>query len=255
MPPKNKFVVYITMYKGNKLPKWYIGSTNLEQIHSGYLGSVKSIRYKNIWEYELKHNKHLFKNRILSFHKTREGALEEEFRVQKMHDVVKNDKYINMSLANKNGFFGKTMTKEEKLHMVSKRLKTGNGDYHGGKNPFADKEIQKQIRETMEKSGKWTVIKSSKYLCKNIEELSELINVPKRHIRLFMKRNKLKIIEDDVIENIIMLMDLEPKDKSWMYRNEISKNGLFYSLYYKLDIPFGFELNKLHPRATNKGGK
>lgn len=37
-----KYVVYLTMYKGTKLPKWYIGSTNINKINKGYHGSVAS---------------------------------------------------------------------------------------------------------------------------------------------------------------------------------------------------------------------
>ena len=37
-----KFVVYITLYTGQKLPKWYIGSTNEARIKQGYNGSVTS---------------------------------------------------------------------------------------------------------------------------------------------------------------------------------------------------------------------
>lgn len=35
-----KFVVYKTIYSGDKLPKYYIGSTSYEKILSGYLGST-----------------------------------------------------------------------------------------------------------------------------------------------------------------------------------------------------------------------
>jgi len=45
---KKHFVVYLTMYKGNKLPPWYIGSTNVDIINNGYNGSVKSKKYK-LW--------------------------------------------------------------------------------------------------------------------------------------------------------------------------------------------------------------
>lgn len=107
--PPRKFVVYLTMYTGTKLPKWYIGSSYEEKVLSGYNGTVLSTEYKEIYKLEQKENKHLFKTRILSYHETRECALDEELRLQKKHLVIKNSKYINMSYAKKNGYFGKSM--------------------------------------------------------------------------------------------------------------------------------------------------
>lgn len=34
-----KFVVYLTMYSGNLLPKWYIGSSYEEKVLNGYNGT------------------------------------------------------------------------------------------------------------------------------------------------------------------------------------------------------------------------
>lgn len=100
------FVVYLTMYKGDKLPRWYIGSSSEDKILDGYNGSVCSKKYKDVYLAEQRINKHLFKTRILSFHEDRKEALAEELRVQKLHNVVKNEKYMNMSYATINGFFG-----------------------------------------------------------------------------------------------------------------------------------------------------
>jgi hypothetical protein len=35
------FAVYLTSYKGNKLPPFYIGSSSVSALNSGYHGSVK----------------------------------------------------------------------------------------------------------------------------------------------------------------------------------------------------------------------
>lgn len=104
------YVTYITMYTGNKLPKWYIGSSSLSKVTKGYRGSVKSIAYKDKWKDELATNPHLFKTRILQKFGTREEALAEELRLHVKHDVASNDSYINMSLACVNGFFGRNVT-------------------------------------------------------------------------------------------------------------------------------------------------
>ena len=110
------------MYTGELLPKWYIGSTNSKNIEMGYTGSVKSIEWKNIYESEKKENKHLFKTKILSYHNTRKEALVEELRLHKLHNVVKNEKYMNKSLAAKNGCFGMGMDDNTKIKMVEKGL-------------------------------------------------------------------------------------------------------------------------------------
>jgi hypothetical protein len=50
------YCTYLTIYSGNKLPPFYIGSTSVNRISNGYHGSVSSKRYKSIWLEELKTN-------------------------------------------------------------------------------------------------------------------------------------------------------------------------------------------------------
>jgi hypothetical protein len=50
----NDYCVYITFYKGNKLPPFYIGSTSVEKINNDYNGSVGSQKY--IQMYGKKHS-------------------------------------------------------------------------------------------------------------------------------------------------------------------------------------------------------
>lgn len=100
--------VYITIYSGNKMPIFYIGSSTVEAIlRKGYHGSVKSITYRRIWQDELIQNPHLFKTIILSRHNTKKEALEREEYIQRKLDVIKNPLYINKSYACKNGVFGR----------------------------------------------------------------------------------------------------------------------------------------------------
>lgn len=98
-----EFVVYLTMYRGNKMPRWYIGSSTKQKVLEGYNGSKE---FSKIYKEEQIKNKHLFKTRILSYHNTREEVLIEELRVQKIHNVVLNKKYINKSFAQRDGCFG-----------------------------------------------------------------------------------------------------------------------------------------------------
>lgn len=106
------YVVYLTKYRGDKLPPWYIGSSFEENVLNGYTGSVQSKKWKDIYYRELKENRSLFKTRILSYHSTREEALKEELRLQQLHLVVTSEKYFNESYASLNGFFGRDIKGE-----------------------------------------------------------------------------------------------------------------------------------------------
>ena len=114
---------YLTMYTGSKLPKWYIGKSTVQKVNNGYNGSVTSKKYKSIYDSEQTLNKHLFKTRILSTFLTAEEALTEELRLQKMHKVLKNQKYINMAYASINGFFG--MDNIGHTHSEETKMKIG----------------------------------------------------------------------------------------------------------------------------------
>lgn len=92
-----EYVVYLTQYTGNNMPQWYIGSSCEDKVLGGYNGSVGSKKYLDVYRHEQINNKELFRTKILSYHSTREEALIEELRLHVMHNVVKNEKYINMS--------------------------------------------------------------------------------------------------------------------------------------------------------------
>jgi hypothetical protein len=98
------FCTYLTTYRGHKMPPFYIGSTSISKVNSGYRGSVVSREYKTIWRSELRNNPHLFKTSILSTHQTRGDATDKENKLQRMLCVVKNSMYINMSYASPRGF-------------------------------------------------------------------------------------------------------------------------------------------------------
>jgi hypothetical protein len=102
----NIYCTYLTIYLGNKLPPFYIGSSTIDRIKSGYRGSVSSKKYKNIWESELKQNPHLFQTKIITTHKTSTEARQKELFFHESLNVVKSDMYINLSVARQKGFFG-----------------------------------------------------------------------------------------------------------------------------------------------------
>ena len=93
------YCTYLTTYRGNKLPPFYIGSTSIDKINRGYHGSVRSKQYREIWEEELKMNNHLFKTIIISTHNTRIEALDKEAFLQKSLNSSNNLMYINKSIA------------------------------------------------------------------------------------------------------------------------------------------------------------
>ena len=116
------YCVYLTSYFGNKLPMFYIGSSSISKVNNGYHGSVKSKKYKSIYECELKNNPHLFKTRIISIHKLREDAIQKEYKLQKQLNVSISSIYFNECYASRffgqrnagknNGFYGRKHTEE-----------------------------------------------------------------------------------------------------------------------------------------------
>ena len=128
-----KFCVYLITYVGDKLPPFYIGSTSVEKLENGYRGSVSSKRYKKIWDLELKENSHLFKYQILTEFDTREEATTEELYWHLQFGVVKSPDFINLSLARKNGFYGRDVSGEKnpffgKKHSVETNFLISNAN-------------------------------------------------------------------------------------------------------------------------------
>ena len=144
------FCVYLTIYYGLKMPRYYIGSSSVAKVKSGYHGSVKSKKYKSIWEQELNHYPELFCTYILVTTDTRKGALEHELRLQLKLDVVRSPNYINMAVAAPNGFFGMDNTGSSnsqygKSPSIETRLKLREANL-GTRNPMFGKKHSDEIR-------------------------------------------------------------------------------------------------------------
>lgn len=105
----NIYCTYLTVYKGNKLPPFYIGSTSVSKLIKGYHGSVSSKKYKDIYKQELFDNPHLFTSKIITKHNTRKEAFEKELYFQSKLAVVNSPMYFNESLAVANGYFGRAL--------------------------------------------------------------------------------------------------------------------------------------------------
>lgn len=137
---------------------FYIGSSKTERVKSGYRGSVYSKCYQQIWRTELQTNPNLFKTKILVEYDSQEEAVNKERLLQEKLDVVKSTLYINMSIARKNGFFGRNVEGKNNP-MFNKRGK--NNPNYGSKRsietrnkmkttnsrPMSEEQKQK-IRET-----------------------------------------------------------------------------------------------------------
>jgi hypothetical protein len=97
------FCIYLTIYLGDKLPPFYIGSTSVEKINKGYHGSVTSAKFKTIWQSELKHNRHLFRTFIIPSESINSimHKLELEAKWQLVFDVVKSDLFVNQRIADR----------------------------------------------------------------------------------------------------------------------------------------------------------
>lgn len=149
------YCVYITYYYGDQLPPKYIGSSSIEKIKEGYLGSVSSLEYKERWEYEKQNHPELFETEIVSTHHTRVEALEEELHLQRKYDVVESKEWINKSYAIPNGFFG--MDVSGKNNPMYGRVRKGE-KHKGGENIskalqefFDDPERSRNHRENSRK--------------------------------------------------------------------------------------------------------
>ena len=79
------YCVYLTTYIGDKLPKYYVGSSSLLKIQNGYKGSVSSKEWKHIWNFEIKEHPELFSVAVVSKHNTRVEALNAELQYQLKH--------------------------------------------------------------------------------------------------------------------------------------------------------------------------
>lgn len=175
------YCTYLTVYTGNKMPQFYIGSSNEDKINCGYRGSVSSKMYGNIWKTELKQNPQLFKTYVITRHATREEALEKEDYFHKFFKVMSNPMYINRSRAI--GLFGSLVTTKEtreKMSLASKgkpkteqhRLALEKANRIKAQDPEFRKKLKKKKHKGFgEKVSKALLgVKKTEEHCKNISK-------------------------------------------------------------------------------------
>lgn len=117
------FCVYMTIYLGDKMPNYYIGSTTLSRHQSGkYFGSVCSAKWGKIWKAELRENFHLFRTFLIpdTVVDTHKEALVFEEIYQRLFDVVNNPDFINQAYANSARSKSKESTQKRLETMLSR---------------------------------------------------------------------------------------------------------------------------------------
>jgi hypothetical protein len=99
------YCVYFTIYTGNRLPPFYVGSTTLDKIQRGYHGSASSALWGSIWKSELRYNPHLFTTYVIPGTKAEsaKAVLDIELIWQRAFNVVEDPSFINQAYA-KAGF-------------------------------------------------------------------------------------------------------------------------------------------------------
>ena len=148
----SQYCTYLTVYKGNKMPPFYIGSTSVERVHGGYKGTVLSAAYKEVWNEELKHRDELFETKIVSVHDSRKDALDKENKLHIQLGVKDNNLYINKAVAS--GCFGNM---DEASIEKMRKTKKAQGKIVGAK--VSARRNDPQWKETV---GKEAALKLSK---------------------------------------------------------------------------------------------
>lgn len=164
------FCTYITFYRGNKLPPFYIGSSTIQKVNSGYRGTVSSKIYKDIWNFELLTNPQLFKTVILTTHHTRKEATEKENYFHHRLSVVKNPLYINRAYAIPNGFSDIDKKGKNNGMYNSKRFGKLNPMYGKKHSEESKNKMRKPKTITHPKSEEFKQLLSKKYKNKSFEE-------------------------------------------------------------------------------------
>lgn len=108
------YCTYITFYRGNLLPPFYIGYSTVEKISKGYRGSVSSENYKSLWKSELKNNPHLFETRIISTFASKKEAKARETYIQKFFKVHRNPLYTNKNINGENFYTAGPLSEEHR---------------------------------------------------------------------------------------------------------------------------------------------
>lgn len=184
------YCVYLTIYKGNKLPPFYIGSSSVEKVQKGYHGSVCSKQFRKIWKSELRKNPNFFQTRIISTHLDRKEATLRERVLQKKLNVVKNTLYINQSFAAYDSFTDRDQTgKNNPMYGSSRKGK--ENPFFGHTHSENTRQKMRQSKETRLKNLRQTLTKkygvTNVAHLKSVKEKSKVTNLEKYGVECYTK--------------------------------------------------------------------
>ena len=160
------YCVYLTIYRGTKLPPFYVGSSSVEKVQNGYHGSVCSKQFKAIWKSELRFNSTLFETKIISTQLDRKEATLKEREFQKKVNAVKNPLYINQSFAaydsftdmdhsgKNNPMYGTSRIGEANPFYGQKHTEETLAKMRGRKCSEENKQLYSKLKKSIAKKGK-----------------------------------------------------------------------------------------------------
>jgi len=232
------YCVYLTTYKGSKLPPFYIGSSSVERVKNGYHGSVASKRYKSTWYDELEKNPQLFFTRIISTHKNRKEATYKECSLQEATNAPANALYINEAYAKAGFAYGKKQSpnhikkradsrrgkpsplKGRKISLEHKKAFTFKGNSHSEKSKQKNREShvdRKDTDETRQKKSVAAAGKAKPWL-QNVPKPKEVID---RQVE--SRRKNRETWSDEKKIKIAKEISLRTKGKKKNYETNCSK--------------------------------
>ena len=213
-----QYCTYLTVYYGNKLPLFYIGSTLIKHIESKYHGSVKSKKYKDIYRKELIENKHLFKTFIIKKYYSRKYAMFREKKLQEKLNVVKSEMYINLSIAKDFGWFG---MKVKGIHnpVYGKRWKKTPEQIENCRQTMLKVLAKQEYKEKISKQRKNKLPKSKK-------QIEQKIKVYKEILELYNSKPNLDTHHNYIRQNGKLMTYERAFAKQFCEKFNLSSNGL-----------------------------
>ena len=163
---QDEFCTFITLVFDPRLPPFYLGSAPTKKVLSGYHGTPRSKKYKEIWQEVVREGTRIT-TLILYTHPTQVERIAEERRLGILFNIVKSPLFINMKLAAANDIlrFGRTKENDEGTRRagenISIALKGRTKETHEGPRKVSEK-IKGRTKETHE------------YLQKMGEKISEI---------------------------------------------------------------------------------
>lgn len=214
-----QYCVYLTVYYGNKLPPFYIGSTLVKYIKQNYHGSIKSKKYKEIYKKELLENKNLFKTFIIKKYYSRKYAMFKEKKMQEKLNVVRSELYMNMSIAKDFGWFGMKV-KGVCNPVYGKRWKKTSEQIENSRLASIKAFNKPEYKEKMSKIRKNRVPMSEERIKQKIKLYKDILN-------LYNSKPKLNTKYNYIRQNGKAMTYERAFSKEFCEKFELSSNGLY----------------------------